>query len=385
MKYQIIEKYAQENLVIQILRGWKDPQGNISLLVNASGKKFGLVRLKGSDDWMYWLGFGASKKTVDMPAGRGDYIVGQPVEEEISSKINPIVDAGLNLENIDTRLSFWAPYNNSEVMSLANLVKRLSDINLYLSQNGISYAGSDKVEHNLDIIYGENLSAEDVLKFKPKPRSVTPDEHLVGYQDVPPKGGADIPPAPKATTGPVKKDDSSLAQNSVSKTGKASGIFGSNSPKWITNNVGNGYQVGPQHHMGRSQSRADRYKADPEKNWYSDNAWDVLNPAGTQIYSLTDGKVTSVRESSSSAVNIYGTQIIVAGDNGYPDVFYTHTDNLSVSPGDVVKVGDPIAKICQPKTDKMPHHVHVGLPPGVQMSSLMSENGQFKSKSSLIS
>ena len=98
MKYQIIEKYAQENLVIQILRGWKDPQGNISLLVNASGKKFGLVKLKGSDDWMYWLGFGASKKTVDMPAGRGDYIVGQPVEEEISSKINPIVDAGLNFD-----------------------------------------------------------------------------------------------------------------------------------------------------------------------------------------------------------------------------------------------------------------------------------------------
>lgn len=341
MKHDIIKKYAQGNLSIEFIRGWEDRDGNVAIVISVSGKKFGLVKFKVTGEWYYWLGFGSTEVTPDMPAGRGDYIIGQMLDPNISQQVEEIISAGVNLERIDSSGASWAPTNQSELNFLAKLIDSSAKVNDFLSESGILYTGGDK------LIYGEDISSDDVLKFKVKSPAVPT----------------------KATT------------SSPSSTKKeSSGIFGGTSPKWITNKAGHGYQVGPQHHMGRSQSRADRYKADPERNWYSDNAWDVLNPAGTQIYSLTDGRVTTVKESSSSAVNIYGIQIIVSGENGYPDIFYTHTADVSVKPGDEVRVGDPIAKIGMPKTKEMPHHVHIGLPPGIHISSLMSESGGFKSK-----
>jgi murein DD-endopeptidase MepM/ murein hydrolase activator NlpD len=351
MKYQIIEKYAQQNLVINFVKGWEDKDGNIPIVVNVSGKKFGLVKLKDSGDWYYWLGIGSGGATRDMPAGRGDYLIGQKLEQTLASKLDLLISSGVNLEKFSSSGASWTPSNQSELEFLANLIDRIGQINNFLSQNGLLYTGGDKA------IYGEDITKEDIMK------------HDIVLSTEPDIKSSNTPNALKS-----KNDASKL------KYDKSGGIFGGSSPKWITNSVGNGYEVGPQHHQGRSTSRQNRYKNDPERNWYSDNAWDVLSPSGTQIYSLTDGKITSVKQSASSAPNIYGIQIIVAGQNGYPDIFYTHTDSPAVSVGDVVKVGDPIAQIGLPKTKEMPHHVHIGLPPGVHISSLMSQGGQFKSR-----
>jgi murein DD-endopeptidase MepM/ murein hydrolase activator NlpD len=353
MNYNIIKKYAQSKSPMQFIRGWQDKDGNIAIVISFSGKKFGFVKFKDSGEWFYWTGFGSTGITPDMPAGRGDYIIDKKLEPELSFLAENIISAGVNLERIDSTGASWAPTSQSELNFLAKLIDTSAEVNKFLSDSGILYPGSDK------LIYGQDISGDDVFKFKIKAPAIT---------------------TVQTTSGQSPTNRGSSTNNTKSISRGTSGIFGGNSPRWITNSVGSGYQVGPQHHMGRSQSRADRYKADPERNWYSDNAWDVLNPAGTQIYSLTDGRVTTVKESSSSAVNIYGTQIIVAGENGYPDIFYTHTEDVSVKPGDEVRVGDPIAKIGMPKTKEMPHHVHVGLPPGVHISSLMSENGSFKFK-----
>lgn len=351
MKYQIIEKYAQQNLTFSFIKGWQDKDDNISVVVNVSGKKFGFVKLKDTGDWFYWLGMGSGGPTKDMPAGRGDYLIGQKVDANIAENLDLLISSGVNLERFSSFGASWTPSNKSELNFLAKLIDKFQQINNFLSFNGILYTGGDKS------IYGDDITKEDIM------------EHDIVLSAEPDIKSSNTPDTLKS-----KNDASKL------KYDKSGGIFGGSSPKWITNGVGNGYEVGPQHHQGRSTSRQDRYKNDPERNWYSDNAWDVLSPSGTQIYSLTDGKVTSVKQSASSAPNIYGIQIIVAGQNGYPDIFYTHTDSPAVSVGDVVKVGDPIAQIGLPKTKEMPHHVHIGLPPGVHISSLMSQGGQFKSR-----
>lgn len=156
---------------------------------------------------------------------------------------------------------------------------------------------------------------------------------------------------------------------------KGLGIFGGISPKWIDG----GYHKGPHHH----QSRPGRTLS----NWQSNNAWDLLGEPGTPVYSLTKGRVTSVRQAASSAPNIFGTHISIQGLDGYPDIFYTHVDSAAVKPGDLVEVGTFLAKITtppqppnkngKPVKSKMPSHVHIGIE-NASISSLMTSSGNFK-------
>lgn len=163
---------------------------------------------------------------------------------------------------------------------------------------------------------------------------------------------------------------------------KASGVFGGASPSWLPNG---GFENGPQQHQKRHAGK--------QPGWESNNAWDLLAPAGTVVHSLTKGRVTAIKPSSSKAYNIFGTHIAISGLDGYPDMFYTHVDNVSVNPGDIVEVGTPLAQITtppppppdkdgNPQKSTMPHHVHVGIK-GQHISSLMSSSGKFKELSPL--
>ena len=96
--------------------------------------------------------------------------------------------------------------------------------------------------------------------------------------------------------------------------------------------------------------------------WENNNAWDVASPVGTDVRSLTSGKVLRVRKGDgtmkkSGVKKIYGDQVKVKSNDG-PDVFYTHIDS-TVNQGDSVNAGDVIGKIMT--IPGMPSHVHVAL------------------------
>lgn len=112
-------------------------------------------------------------------------------------------------------------------------------------------------------------------------------------------------------------------------------------------------------------------------NWESDNAWDVFAPVGSVVNSYTEGTVTKVKDTGKKSGKIYGTQVKIKGEGGFPDIFYTHIKDVNIRPGDIVKVGDYIGKVtewCQDEdcTKKLPNtHVHIGLPRGRHLRELL--------------
>lgn len=125
---------------------------------------------------------------------------------------------------------------------------------------------------------------------------------------------------------------------------------------------------GPKNHASRALG-----------NWQSDNAWDMFAPADTMVYSFTDGVVSKVYDTGKNSGKIFGTQISVKGENGFPNIFYTHLKDSKVKTGDKVKVGDPIGKISEWIGHPTGTHVHVGLPFGNHIRDLISGNmGELK-------
>lgn len=114
----------------------------------------------------------------------------------------------------------------------------------------------------------------------------------------------------------------------------------------------------------------DYHRSRPLGNWQSDNAWDLFAPAGTVWKSLTKGTVTKVHDTGKSTGKIYGTQVSVKGDSGYPDIFYTHLKNVDLKPGDKIDIGDEVGEVSEWGTSKSTH-VHVGLPYGKELSDLL--------------
>lgn len=332
MKNDLLAKYAEDkNFNIKIKKVWRDSYSNLLVVFEALGKKYSAIGKDdlNSNDWNHFHGIGSSKKTKDMPVGRGDYLIGDKILLPIAEKIIEALESQAPQEEVINNKAgiSWAPKNKTEKENLAALITKCEEINSYLSGIGMIYSGGDK------LIYGEDVDASDVLNWK-IPITV-PSE----------------PPAAKVrSTSPSGKPSSSQ------------GIFGSSAPRWIGKN---GYVLGPQYHQARGLG-----------NWSSDNAWDIEGSPGTQVYSISRGTVSKMHESGTSNPKIYGTQISISGDSGYPSVFYTHLEGAAISPGDRVEVGTPIAKIKAPLTAGMPPHVHVGLSNGA-ISDLVTEDGKF--------
>ena len=121
-------------------------------------------------------------------------------------------------------------------------------------------------------------------------------------------------------------------------------------------------------------------------NWQSDNATDIPGKPGSVVYSITKGTVSNIGGNQNDHDGkVYGAQVTVTGENGYPDIFYTHLQNLKVSKGQKVDLGTPIAEISRWDSGSY-HHVHVGLPDKPILQKLSSfidmETGEIKSGTS---
>jgi len=117
-------------------------------------------------------------------------------------------------------------------------------------------------------------------------------------------------------------------------------------------------------------------------NWQSDNATDIFGGAGSTVYSITKGTVSKVSGNQNDHDGkIYGASITVKGDSGYPDIFYTHLQNVKVVKGQTVTLGTPLAEISLWNTSPKSSHVHVGLPYGNNLNSLLNmDTGEILKK-----
>jgi len=130
----------------------------------------------------------------------------------------------------------------------------------------------------------------------------------------------------------------------------------------VLKNFKTNVEMGPKYHQSRALG-----------NWQSDNAWDLMAPANTEWKSITKGTVSKVYNTGKSTGKVYGTQVTVKGEDGYPNIFYTHLKNVKVSPGDKVDIGTPIGEVSEWGTSKSTH-VHVGLPYGEHIKDLLSSD-----------
>ena len=126
-------------------------------------------------------------------------------------------------------------------------------------------------------------------------------------------------------------------------------IFGSVDPTW----------------GGGPNSHAARHPDPSGKDWWSNNAYDIMGPEGTPVYSISDGYVDKVSDNppglrSVGGKRIYGDSLTVRGSGGDPDEFYTHVKDIKVEVGDPIKKGQLIAYIIKGELG-IPEHVHSSL------------------------
>jgi len=164
MKFDLLVKYAEnENLNIKIKKVWRDSFSNLLIIFEMLGRKYSAIGSAdpNNKDLSHFHGIGSSKKTKDMPAGRGDYLTGEPINQSIAEKIRDSLKSQAPQEEIINNKSgiSWAPRNKTEKDNLAALVEKSGEINSDLSEIGMIYSGGDK------LIYGEDITADDVLAF----------------------------------------------------------------------------------------------------------------------------------------------------------------------------------------------------------------------------
>jgi len=123
-------------------------------------------------------------------------------------------------------------------------------------------------------------------------------------------------------------------------------------------------------------SPAGHKKRHPGGSWADNNAYDIrpsnniVSGAGTPVYSLTSGKVSSATNrngfvqkiKNGGKYNLFGSNLTVSSSDG-PDVFYTHLENLQVKTGDEIKKGQLIGYIGDAQR-RFSDHVHIAVKSG---------------------
>jgi len=113
-------------------------------------------------------------------------------------------------------------------------------------------------------------------------------------------------------------------------------------------------------------------------DWQSSHAWDIGQEPGTPVYSLTSGKVARKHESSGAKKNIFGTQLSIKGIDGYPDMFYTHLEDVNLSIGDEIHPGQLVGKITRWDFAPKSSHVHIGISNNKDIFEFMDSKGNIK-------
>ena len=162
----LLKNADNKDIKINILKSWLDAFNNLIIVMEIKGKKYSVHKSSpaAGEEWSYFYGVGSSKKTSDMPAGRGDYLLGPKVGPISAKKISEVVkDSNLSSEFIQNKGGVsWSPKNKEEKEGLAKLVGMGGKINAYLSSSGINYTGGDK------LLFGEDITPDDILAVPAK-------------------------------------------------------------------------------------------------------------------------------------------------------------------------------------------------------------------------
>jgi murein DD-endopeptidase MepM/ murein hydrolase activator NlpD len=117
-------------------------------------------------------------------------------------------------------------------------------------------------------------------------------------------------------------------------------------------------------------------------NWQSDNAYDLMAPVGTPVYSLVDGIIekTYFTEGGETGKQskVYGWQVTIKSDDN--KFFYTHLGNINpnIKPGNKISRGDLIGTIGAPKSGRKWYpHLHIGIENG-DLKSYIDDDSQIK-------
>jgi len=128
-----------------------------------------------------------------------------------------------------------------------------------------------------------------------------------------------------------------------------------------------GYKDGPSHHTG--------------KGWKMENAWDLEALPGTEVYSITDGRIVGIQSPKTKDGHLFGTSFVVIGKDNFPDVFYCNMSGLKVREGEKVYVGQKLGKIARAPHQKNTY-LHLSVPFGISLSSLVGPDGTIVQKTS---
>jgi hypothetical protein len=217
----------------------------------------------------------------------------------------------------------------------------------------ISYFGDKIVEEKYQVNIDDKINIDKIIEeskeiLEQKKEEISENE-VEKEKNITPA----IPPKPPE-----------ISKRLELKSNFSDSFFGGKQPRWLNDW---GLRKGETLHGGRSRG-----------NWMSDRAWDVGQDPGTPIYSLTSGVVSNtIQYDGSKDPKVFGFSFMVIGSDGYPDIWYTHTENPSVKNGDIISVGQKIAEVTTWKLYPKNSHVHIGLESGY-ISDLMEESGKIK-------
>jgi hypothetical protein len=99
------------------------------------------------------------------------------------------------------------------------------------------------------------------------------------------------------------------------------------------------------------------------------------------VYSITDGTVTKIKTLKTGDGHLYGTSIEILGRGEYPTIFYCNLSGVKVRVGNKIHVGEKLGKVAQ-SPDQMGSYLHVALPFGKYISSLIQSDGSIKGSDS---
>lgn len=128
-----------------------------------------------------------------------------------------------------------------------------------------------------------------------------------------------------------------------------------------------GYSNGPIGHQGTS--------------WKTENAWDLMTTPDTEVYSITDGVVTKIKSPKTNDSHLFGASIEVLGRGENPTVFYCNLSGIKVRVGSKVSVGEKLGKVAT-APNRGESFLHVALPVGKSITSLVSSTGEIYTKTS---
>lgn len=118
-----------------------------------------------------------------------------------------------------------------------------------------------------------------------------------------------------------------------------------------------------------------------QSGWPSGNAWDIFAPAGTPVYSLSDGILVTFKDYGPKVIKtngkkLFGQGFTVQTDPDLPDLFYTHLQGATVRKGSIVKCGQLLGYIMDFPGGS--DHVHIGVETNGNIRQFLNDDGTIR-------